>query len=273
MSVSVEELYQFHKEEENFWNIHFPLQDLLPELEFTDIQKNGNLEQYTASRGDDFIILKKESSKWSYSFGTKIPGEGRDQLIERESGDLVDLFKHVYVPMFMHEGLIKEISQPNRVDQNIQWYKDAMRIEARNNIRKMVITQEENGDSFFRKDPYITRELRERFYAPRIELYKAVKEHEANLVEGLSLRFGEKPYAPTIEEALAQIERVREEIAAELNKVSSKYKLSANAAEDIMATAERHAIPLMWQRDFNGRDDFEQGIYDQPKTVRNDLSF
>lgn len=273
MSVQVEELYRFHKEEDQFWNTHFPVKDLLPEIGFKNIVAKSP-DHITASLADEYIVLSKKAGRWSYVMGFIMNPDGPDKReTETESGDLIDLAKKIYMPMYIVEGYAQEKNNPRPVAENISWYREAMRIEARNNIRSIIIDQENNPDVFKRKEPFISIEEREKFYAPRLEIFKEVKEHESNLVEGLTLRFGAKPYAPSIEQALIQLADIKAELTSEIEMITSKFNLSNSARDEMVAIAEKHAIPLMWNKDFNGRDEIEQGIYDSHKTQRDDFKF
>jgi hypothetical protein len=269
MSVQVEELYKFHKEEEAFWNKHFPIQDLLPFIGFQKVEIKTP-DHITATYNDEFLTLTRKEGRWSYIMGMVKD----DKLImETESGDLIDLAKKVYMPMYIQEGYHQEKNSARPVIENLRWYQDAMRVEARNNLRTLIIDQENNPELFTRKEPFISMAEREKFYTPRLHIFKEVKDHESNLVEGLTLRFGAKPYAPTLEQALIQLAEIKEEITSDLKHLANKFNLTGSAHDEMVAIAEKHAIPLMWHKDFNGRDEMEQGIYDAHKTQRDDLKY
>lgn len=273
MSVSVEELYKFHKEELEFWNKHFPVKDLLIEVGFENVEA-VNDDLITGSWQGEQIQVKRENGNWTFTMGViKDNGSNGKESTITETGDLIDLGKRIYLPQYFIEGYQRELSSSRPIQENLSWYQEAMRIEGRNNLRDLIVQQEANPDFYKRKTSFIPKIDRKVFYDPRMEIFKEVKVHESNLVEGLTLRFGAKPYAPTITEALIQIDEIKEELTNDLKAFTSKFHLNDSALADMIAVAEKHAVPLMWQKDFSDRNEIEQGLFDAHKTKKDDLKF
>lgn len=275
MQVKVEELFKFHQEELSFWENNIPIDKFFKEIGFQNVSKEDRLIIASKVVAEDEDILDVTA----FDTGTKIwesyslSKSSKKVLNKHNTGDLIDLGKLIYIPEHINRGYLTEATKNISSPEVMGWYTSVMRIESRNNIRKLLIQQEESADLFVNKEPLVSKIVRETFYAPRLEIYKIVKQHEANLAEGLTFHFGSDPLVSSIEEGLDRMFEFEEAIKIELTEFTSKHNMPESVVKQMVDIAHKHLLPIYIQRDFISFDPVEYIIRHASKTDRGDFSY
>lgn len=285
MENNVDRLYDFHKQESKMWEDHLNIKAFIEEIGYEVLdQKNSSLLTKSPYHGD-VTFAKQPQGHWYWASSQKnkiLPSEAKElcELNQRFvplvfNGDLITVASQIYIPRHIRLGYYENVDKELDVftERKMNWYQQVIKVEARNNIRSLIAGVEVAPQFFKSKEPLIDKDIKDDFYTKNAEIYKEVKWHEANLAEGLSFSFGEKPLALTVQEALLMIGDINVQLEKELKQVAKKLNMDDSVVSKMVDVAQANGYPLSWQMPLLCEDPLEYLTKDATKTSRTDLTF